>query len=57
MKFRIDVTVEVSLPCDEKSAVAEAAKIREAVEFEVLGFFYGRETVTRTLVRVTPDGK
>jgi hypothetical protein len=51
------VIVEVSLPCDEKAAVAEAAKMRDAVEFEVLGLFYGRETVTRTLVRVAPEGK
>ncbi len=57
MKFRIDVIVEVSLPCDEKAAVAEAAKMRDAVEFEVLGLFYGRETVTRTLVRVAPEWK
>lgn len=47
MKFRIDLTVEVSIPCAKEAAGIMRHDIERAVTEDVLRRFHGRETKMR----------
>lgn len=56
MKFRIDLTVEVSIPCASEAVEVLRHDIERAVTEDVLRRFHGRETKMRVSAKAIEEG-